>query len=233
MALTDRGYQVNHRDYLYEYCLKENLAGKHILDFGFNNGNLLRSIPDDVSFTYTGVEVQEDFVTSMSTEYPEHNFIHFNKYHHSYNIDGDRNLELSDVVSDTYDVIFAWNVFTHCTYEYTKECLEEMRAVLNTDGKIIFNMYSKEQLISLSNILTGRIDRGNIPNGEHVAISSVGSFDNYAYWKNAEELIYDTVIDENLSSLFSCYDMDWLVSDSGWTQSYNHNNKIYTFTVGR
>ena len=44
MALTDRGYEVNHRDYLYEYCLKENLSGKHILDFGFNNGNLLRSI---------------------------------------------------------------------------------------------------------------------------------------------------------------------------------------------
>ena len=52
--LIDRGYEVNHRDYLYEYCLKEkNLSGKHILDFGFNNGNLLRSIPDDVSFTYT------------------------------------------------------------------------------------------------------------------------------------------------------------------------------------
>lgn len=231
--LTDRGYEVRSKDYLYADCLKENLTGKHILDFGFNNGNLLKSIPDDVSFTYTGVEVQEDFVTSMSANYPEHTFIHFNKYHHSYNTSGNRNLELTDVVSDTYDIIFAWNVFTHCTYEYTKECIEEMKAVLNTNGKIIFNMYSKEQLVTLSNILTRRIDRGQSGNGEHVAISSVGSFDNYAYWKNAEELIYDTVIDENLSSLFSCYDMDWLVSDSGWTQSYNHNNKIYTFTVGK
>ena len=231
--LIDRGYEVNTKDYLYEYCLKENLSGKHILDFGFNNGNLLRSIPDDVNFTYTGIEVQEDFVTSMSAKYPEHNFIHFNKYHHSYNIDGDRNLELADIVSDTYDIIFAWNVFTHCTYEYTKKCIEEMKVILNTDGKIVFNLYSKNQLVALSNHFTTMHNLKNLKNGEHVAISSIGSFDNYAYWKNAEELIYDTVIDENLDSLFSCYDMDWLVSDSGWTQSYNHKDRIYTFTVER
>src|SRR6056300_1625146 len=139
--LIDRGHEVSWRDYLYEYCLKENLSGKHVLDYGFNNGNLLRSIPSDVNFTYTGVEVQEDFVTSMSAEYPEHNFIHFNKYHHSYNTSGDRDLELSNVVSDTYDVIFAWNVFTHSTYEYTKECIEEMKGVLNSNGKIVFNVY--------------------------------------------------------------------------------------------
>ena len=230
--LVDRGHEVSWRDYLYEYCLKENLSGKHILDYGFNNGNLLRSIPNDVNFTYTGIEVQEDFVTSMSAKYPEHNFIHMNKYHHSYNTGGDRNLELSNVVSDTYDIIFAWNVFTHCTYEYTKECIEEMKAVLNTDGKIIFNVYSKEQLLTLSSVMTNMKNKGILKNGEHTPITTINNFDNYAYWKNGTSFIYDTVLDENLSNLFSCYDINWLVSDSGWTLRDSWNNKIYTFEIG-
>ena len=56
-------------------------------------------------------------------------------------------------------------VFTHCTYEYTKECIEEMKAVLNTD-KIIFNMYSKEQLISLSNVMTNLHNNDRLKNAQ-------------------------------------------------------------------
>ena len=90
--LIDKGHSVNPSDWLYEHALKENLEGKSILDYGFNNGNLLRSIPDDVDFSYTGVEVQQDFLTSMSERYPEHTFIHMNKYHHSYNFNGNKKI---------------------------------------------------------------------------------------------------------------------------------------------
>jgi len=231
--LIDRGHEVSWRDYLYEYCLKENLSGKHVLDYGFNNGNLLRSIPSDVNFTYTGVEVQEDFVTSMSAKYPEHNFIHFNKYHHSYNFNGNKKIKLQDTVFEKYDIIFAWNVFTHSTYEYTKECLEEMRAVLNTNGKIVFNVYSKEHLLCLSDIMTNRKNRGKLINGEHIPITNINSFDNYAYWLNGETFLYDRPIDGNYSNLFSCYDIDWLDSEnSNWTLRDNFKNRVYTFTTG-
>ena len=43
---------------------------------------------------------------------------------------------------------------------------------------------------------------------KHVAISSKAVLIIMLIKKNAEELVYDTVIDENLSSLFSCYDID-------------------------
>jgi len=227
--LIDRGHHVNRNNYLYEYCLKEDLSGKSFLDYGFNNGNLLRSIPSDVNFTYTGVEVQEDFVTSMSEKYSDHNFIYFNKYHPSYNTTGDSELELIDVVSDTYDYIFAWNVFTHCTYEYTKKCIEEMKAVLNTNGKIIFNVYSKEQLLNLSNVMERRGDKLN---GTITPLSTFDSFDNYVYWINGQTLSYDTPVEGDLSALLSAYDINWLVTDSGWTLRDNHENKIYTFEIG-
>lgn len=227
--LIDRGYHVRRTNYLYDYCLKKDLSGKSILDYGCNNCNFLESIPDDLSFSYTGIDVQEDFIDNFSTVYPEHEFIHFNKYHPSYNTAGDTELELVDVISDTYDYIFAWNVFTHCTYEYTKECLEEMKAVLNTDGKIIFNVYSKEQLLTLSNVMERKGDKLN---GTITPLSTFDSFDNYVYWINGQTLSYDTPIEGDLSALLSAYDINWLVSDSGWTLRDSWNNKVFTFEIG-
>ena len=68
--LIDRGHHVNRNNYLYEYCLKEDLSGKSFLDYGCNNCNFLESIPDDLSFSYTGIDVQEDFINNFSTAYP-------------------------------------------------------------------------------------------------------------------------------------------------------------------
>ena len=227
--LIDRGHHVNRNNYLYEYCLKEDLSGKSFLDYGFNNGNLLRSIPSDVNFTYTGVEVQEDFVTSMSEKYSDHNFIYFNKYHPSYNSNGNKKIKLENVVPEKYDVIFAWNVFTHCTYEYTKECIAEMQTVLKDNGKIIFNVYSKEHLLHLSNIM---VNRGDRLNGTITPLSTFNSFDNYVYWINGQTLTYDTPMQGNVSSLLTAYDIDWLVLDSGWSLRDNWNNRVFTFEIG-
>ena len=228
--LIDRGHHVNRNNYLYEYCLKEDLSGKSFLDYGCNNCNFLESIPDDLSFSYTGIDVQEDFINNFSTAYPEHKFIHFNKYHPSYNSNGNKKIKLEDVVPEKYDVIFAWNVFTHCTYEYTKECIAEMQTVLKDNGKIIFNLYSKEQLLTLSNVME---KRGDKLNGTITPLDTFDSYDNYVYWINGQTLSYDTPIEGNVSSLLSAYDIDWVDSDnSDWTLRNNYQNKIHTFTIG-
>jgi len=227
--LIDEGHHVSNNNYLYEYCLKKDLTNKSFLDYGCNNCNFLKSIPDNLSFSYTGIDVQEDFINNFSTEYPNHNFVHFNKYHPSYNTTGDTELELIDAVSDTYDYIFAWNVFTHCTYEYTKECIEEMKAVLNTDGKIIFNVYSKEHLLHLSNIM---VNRGEKLNGTITPLTTFDDFNNYVYWVDGQTLSYDTSIEGDLSSLLTAYDINWLVTDSGWTLRDSWNNRVFTFEIG-
>lgn len=228
--LIDRGHHVNRNNYLYEYCLKEDLSGKSFLDYGCNNCNFLESIPDDLSFSYTGIDVQEDFINNFSTAYPEHKFIHFNKYHPSYNSNGNKKIKLEDVVPEKYDVIFAWNVFTHCTYEYTKECIAEMQTVLKDNGKIIFNLYSKEQLLTLSNVME---KRGDKLNGTITPLDTFDSYDNYVYWINGQTLSYDTPIEGNVSSLLTAYDIDWVDSDnSDWTLRNNYQNKIHTFTIG-
>lgn len=228
--LIDRGHHVNRNNYLYEYCLKEDLSGKSFLDYGCNNCNFLESIPDDLSFSYTGIDVQEDFINNFSTAYPEHKFIYFNKYHQSYNSNGNKKIKLENVVPDKYDVIFAWNVFTHCTYEYTKECIAEMQTVLKDNGKIIFNLYSKEQLLTLSNAM---VKRGDKLNGTITPLSTFDSYNNYVYWINGQTLSYDTPMEGNVSSLLTAYDIDWVDSDnSDWTLRNNYQNKIHTFTIG-
>ena len=228
--LIDKGHSVRESDYLYEHCLKEDLSGKTFLDYGCNNCNFLESIPDDLSFSYTGIDVQSNFINDFSLKYPSHNFYHLNKYHPSYNSTGNPKLKLQNVVTEKYDVIFAWNVFTHCTYEYTKECIAEMQTVLKDDGKIIFNLYSKEQLLTLSNTMEKRGDRLN---GSIVPLNAIDSFSNYVYWINGNSLTYDTPMEGNVSSLFSAYDIDWVNSEnSDWTLRNNYLDKIHTFTIG-
>jgi len=223
--LIDKGHKVRGSDYLYEHCLKEDLEGKSILDYGCNHGNFLKSIPDDLTFTYTGIDVQDSFIESSSNKYPDNTFIHFNKYHPSYNQEGNPKLKLHEVVSEKYDVIFAWNVFTHCTYEYTKECIEEMKLCLKDGGKIIFNLYSKESFLRLSDIMKGR-------NGIHTPITVINSFDNYAYWVNGTDILYDTDAIGNYSSLFACYDISWVDSDnSSWTLRESYDNRSHTFVI--
>lgn len=226
--LIDKGHHVKDNTYLYESCLKEDLDGKSILDYGCNNCNFLASVPADLDFEYTAVDVQEKFINN--NKYPDSTFIHFNKYHPSYNSNGNPKLKLHEVVSEKYDVIFAWNVFTHCTYEYTKECIEEMKLCLKDGGKIIFNLYSKEQLIYLSSIMEKRRDKLN---GTINPITDINSFNNYTYWINGQELTYDTPMIGNVFSLLTAYDISWVDSDnSDWTLRNNYQNKIHTFTIG-
>lgn len=234
MALTDVNHRVNTNSLLYEYYLKVNLEGKSVLDYGCNKGNLRKSIPDSVSCTFTGIDVQQSFVTELQNKYPSDTFIYMNKYHPSYNPTGSKTHTLSDSTSATYDYIFAWNVFTHCSYEYTKSCLEEMRARLKSGGQIVFNLYSKEQLLHLSNKMTILHNINRLKNGTHTAISSFSDFNNYVYWENAENLIYDTVADDNVTkdSFFSAYNINWVDSQNAdWTLRDNYDNRVYTFTT--
>ena len=228
--LIDKGYRVQRNSWLYEHALKEDLEGKSILDYGCNHGNFLNSIPDDLNFSYTGIDVQEDFINNLLDSYEEHKFIHLNKYHPSYNFTGNKKIKLENAVPEKYDVIFAWNVFTHCTYEYTKECLEEMKLCLKDNGKIIFNLYSKEQLFTLSYAM---VKKGDRLNGSITPLSSIDSFNNYVYWINGQTLSYDTTIEGNLSSLLTAYNIDWVNSDnSDWTLRNNYQSRIHTFTIG-
>jgi SAM-dependent methyltransferase len=229
--ITDKGYSVIHRNFYYDSRLNENLSGKSILDYGCNNGNLLRSIPEDLDYTYTAVDVQQSFITDLSAKYSDHTFVHMDKYHPSYNPTGSNSVTLQDTVSATYDIIFAHNVFTHCSYEYTKTCLAEMRPLLNENGKIIFNLYSKENLIHISDIIEN--GRRPSPDDYHTHFTSLDSFNNYAYWTNGNTFTYDTPLASgDLNSLFSCYDITWVNGDnSDWTLRDTYANRNHTFTT--
>jgi len=242
---TDKGHKNYFATWLYSDALKIDLSNKSVLDYGHGHGNLAEdSLPE--TSTYTGLELQEN-ILSVSSRFPEdRTFLYYNKYHTSYNFDGSKTISLSDVTSDTFDVIFAWNVFTHCTYEYTKTCLNEMRPHLKAGGTIVFNLYSPDKLIPLSSTIKTEADAMALKTWNETdwqygrdasnvnVVSSTNDVSNHLYWENYSTLTYDNSIDENVQrdSLLSFYNIDWVDSEnSDWTLRDNYDNKVYTFTT--
>jgi len=191
--IQDLGYDVEYND-VYS-LLREDLTGKSILDYGFNNGNLIKSMPD-IDYTYTGIELQESFVNRMSKEYPNHTFLHLNKFHPSYNPTG-TDIKLTDIVNERYDIAVAWNVFTHCTMENTKECLDE---ILEVSDKVIFNLYSPGHYEFCHRYL-----RPDSP-------KQLEDFMQSAYWIDDNEFIYDEQLEQTATKwLFSFYNADYIL----------------------
>ena len=242
---TDRGHKNAGANWLYSDAIKIDLSNKSVLDYGHGRGNLPQhSLPETT--TYTGLDLQEDILQVSSTFPEDRTFLYYDKYHTSYNFNGSKTTSLSDVTSDTFDVIFAWNVFTHCTYKYTKACLNEMRPHLKDGGIIVFNLYSTNKLIPLSSTIKTNADRmaeltwsetdwryGRDASNVDV-VTSIDDVSNHLYWENYSTLTYDNSINEDIErqSLFSFYNIDWVDSEnSDWTLRDNYDNKVYTFTT--
>jgi SAM-dependent methyltransferase len=233
--ITDKDLRIYHYGNSYADELNVDCSNKSILDFGCNSGRLPFSFPEDLNCSYTGVDVQKTFIDELSTQYPNYNFVHFNKYHPSYNFYGNKVINLSDILDDTYDIIFAWNVFTHCSYTYTLPLLSDLQSMLNENGYIIFNLYSPEKLIELSPVIKKNVERfDNIDINTKIWIDSVEEFSERMYWENTDNILYDEEIDNNTekTQLFSAYKLSWIQENNPTWELLRNKNNVYTFKIG-
>lgn len=124
-------YPREHRlEYLKSATGIEDFSDMDVLDWGGNHGNLIRDGIEAKS--YTCVDVDLYGIALGKADFPEHTWIHSNKFHPLYN----NNITESDVElpDNAYDVIFAYSVFTHDTLEEMVSELTMLKQKLRKNG---------------------------------------------------------------------------------------------------
>lgn len=81
-----------------------------ILDFGCNNGNLIRSSAGIINQSdYTGIDIDLESITEAKKNFPNATWIHYNRFNPLYNPNG--NDDLPDI-DRKFAAIFSYSVFT-------------------------------------------------------------------------------------------------------------------------
>lgn len=95
---------------------------KDILDFGCNNGNLIKSSKGRINpQQYTGIDVDAEALAVGEDRFPNANWIHYNRYNPVYN---PRGLDVLPEFSKRFDIVISYSVFTHMTIEDTISTVE-------------------------------------------------------------------------------------------------------------
>jgi SAM-dependent methyltransferase len=128
-------YNVMHNE-KYKLFIPDNIDHAKILDYGCGNGNLIDwgKIRKE---QYTGFEIEKSAYEYCTYTYPDFNFIYQDIYSPVYNKNGKQDFP---ELTEKYDVIFAYSVFTHTTYEYFLQCMNIFKSHLNEGGYILCSM---------------------------------------------------------------------------------------------
>lgn len=124
-------YPREHRlEYLKSATGIEDFSDMDVLDWGGNHGNLIR---DGLRCkSYTCADIDNQGIHMGKQDFPEHTWIHFNKFHPVYsNSIAEVDIDLTD---DAYDLIFAYSVFTHDTVEEMVAELTMLKQKLRSNG---------------------------------------------------------------------------------------------------
>jgi len=137
-ALRSRLVKSTQFAYFDEQLAHPDWPGKRVLDFGGNKGNLLL----DPSCTirqqdYYCLDVIGDAIEEGRKQFPDANFIHYDRYNCSFNPEGVRNLPVSEFGVE-FDFIVAYSVFTHTTLAEMNDLLRQLQERLAPRGVLAF-----------------------------------------------------------------------------------------------
>lgn len=115
-----------------------NWAGKRVLDFGGNVGNILLDRKCAIRpADYWCFEVSRDAVTEGRRRHPDAHFIFYDRYNYEYNPTGTVGLPIPDP-GVRFDVIVAWSVVTHNGKADTLELIGQLVGLLAEGGRLAF-----------------------------------------------------------------------------------------------
>lgn len=114
-------------------------AGKKVLDFGGNMGNILHHPDSTIEHAnYWCIDVSRDAVEAGKMAAPDAHFIFYDRYSFEYNPTGVRDLPIPDL-RITFDYILALSVFTHTTRTEMIQIIGTLLNRLNRGGQLAFS----------------------------------------------------------------------------------------------
>jgi 2-polyprenyl-3-methyl-5-hydroxy-6-metoxy-1,4-benzoquinol methylase len=177
-----------------------------ILDYGCNQGNFLNSAANNIdNKKYLGIDIILMAIETAKVKHPNQKFIHYDKWHQSWNPDGNKKIKVSDVIDEKFDVIICYSVFTHNTIEQTKEELNDLKKLLNPKGVILFTIWRSEIFEPFHKWILERFEKV-VP----IDFSTV-KYNKMAYWVDTAFVITDTFnykLSES-NSFNSYYNLEW------------------------
>jgi len=122
MSLHPRNNNTN-RFHLFEQLFPNFTVSDKLLDFGGNRGNLLYFSNGKITQqNYTSVDVSLESIEQGKEEFPDANFIYYDRWSSMYNHSGNSNLNFP-YISKKQDYIFSFSVFTHTDYNELTQTL--------------------------------------------------------------------------------------------------------------
>jgi SAM-dependent methyltransferase len=176
--------------------IDENWYKKRILDYGCNNGHLLRTSRNKIPLeNYLGIDVQETSLLKAQEEFANANFIKYNGYHVAFNPAGDKTFPNIDFKPE---IIICHGLFNHCDMTTILDTLSFFKSIIQPNGYIIFSLWEDFHLPQYINIfLKGRL---NVTVPDNIA----GMLYNNSYYLINRQ---DAVIDQDTLNLDKC---DWI-----------------------
>jgi hypothetical protein len=128
------------------------LDNSKVLDFGCNHANFLLK---EFNGKYIGVDVDNKVLKNNKNKFPQHTWIHYNKYNYQYNC----NLHIVDTwpnLPNNIDTVIAFSVFTHTTFEEYQYTTSKLQQHLSNDGNILSTFFSSLDKKTLYSVLSHR-----------------------------------------------------------------------------
>jgi len=113
------------KEILLNYGLKPNMR---VIDLGCGSGRLAHALPVDYNLNYLGIDVVEDLLEYAKTKSPK-----------NYKFNIHKKLLTIPVISESIDIICAFELFPLLLHEEIFIYLEDMKRALKKGGKVIFS----------------------------------------------------------------------------------------------
>lgn len=187
-------------------CIGNKVSGIKILDLGGNHGNLLKdglATGEIVESNYTCLDVDELVLDKSRKEYPDANWVFYNRFNQHYNPTGEVRIPFP-FEDNSFDVVFCYSIHTHTSYEDFAFDLKEMQRVAKVVCTSIFNP-------TFGSLVTKKrvYDYGDV----HPDWYTMETIEKYKYFIDADKVCTEEKdIDIENDYLITVYNIDWLMN---------------------
>lgn len=186
----------------------DNVSGLKILDYGGNHGNILKDGLENneiVQSDYTCLDVDKLVLDAAKEEYPDANWIFYNRFNQNYNPTGQKRIPFP-FEDDSFDVVFAYSVHSHASYEDIVFDLKEMQRV----AKVVCTSILTPDF---AKYITMKREYDYGAENLHPDWYTMDEIEKYRYYIDADQVCTteDEIRNDN-DFLLSVFNKDWFLS---------------------